>query len=197
MYDENCPPEINSRNLYTGPGQASLDAAHSAWGRLGDEVKALQRSFNLVVFGLMDAWSSLAAKQVREAVMPFVRWLADLSAQLEEIEGATSRFNDAFINARQAIVPPEEIAFNRGERKALVISNVFGRNDAEIAEFDQEYQDYWDENVQVMRDYAHSMRDALSQLIRWPSPPSIANSAGLVQLALPSSSLSPEPVRNT
>lgn len=196
MYFEAYPPEVNSGNMLAGPGFDSMQAAAAAWRLLGKEMLALQVSFSKILEGLQQQWMGPAATQVVDAATPFAKWLADLSKQIYEARRQTARLCDAFFYAHDQIVRPDAIADNREERKMLTIKNAFGRYDAEIANLGQEYENFWQQDGQVIRDYRHIVLNALSRLAPWPSPPPIANT-GLVQPVLPSSSLFPVPVRTT
>lgn len=86
MHFEAYPPEVNSANIYAGPGPDSMLAAARAWRSLDVEMTAVQRSFNRTLLSLMDAWAGPVVMQLMEAAKPFVRWLTDLCVQLSEVE---------------------------------------------------------------------------------------------------------------
>ncbi|WP_119184927.1 PPE family protein [Mycobacterium decipiens] len=180
MHFEANPPEVNSGNMYAGPGPDSLWAAASAWRSLDTEMTAVQRMFNRTLLCLMDAWQGPAATQVMEATKPFVRWLAELCEQLSEVEMQIYQIERAYEWARREVVHPTQIYRNRAEKWLLINNNVLGQNNAAIADLDQEYDDFWDEDGEVMRDYRLRVSDALAQLTPWKPPPPIANKTGLV-----------------
>lgn len=179
-FEDGYPPEVNSGNMYAGPGSQSLRAAAWAWRSLGKELTALQWRFNQILGDLMERWSGVVANQVMEAAKPFVKWLADLSAQLSEIERQIYAILAAYQWAHDGVVHPTVIAANRVRRAELINDNTLGRNDAAIARLDQQYEDFWDQDGYVMRNYRDSVRDALLQLTPWQQPPPIANNTGLV-----------------
>ncbi|WP_454561791.1 PPE family protein [Mycobacterium haemophilum] len=178
--EEAYPPEVNSGNMYAGPGPDSMRAAAIAWRSLGKEMTALQKTFTRVLLDLMDAWSGPAATQVIDAAKPFVRWQTDLCEQLSETETQIREIVSAYEWARNEVVAPVQIYRNRAEAQILIEYNALGRYNAEIADLDQEYQDFWDEDGEAMRDYRLAVRTSLAQLASWKSPPRIANKAGLV-----------------
>ncbi|AKN16087.1 PPE family protein [Mycobacterium haemophilum DSM 44634] len=197
MHFEADPPEVNSGRMYAGPGAESLEAAASAWSSLRKEMMALERSFNRVLLGLMDSWSGPAVTQAVDAAKPFARWLTDLSEQLSGIFWQIHAIVVAYDRARDEVVPPDEIADNRAERRMLIKRNAFGRYNAQIANLDQEYEDFWEADGYAMRAYRLRVLDALSRLTPWQPPPPIVNDTRLAQPVLPSSSLSSEPLRPT
>lgn len=196
-FEEGYPPEVNSGNMYAGPGSDSLRRAAAMWRLLGQEMMALQEAFDRVLLGLMDGWSGPAATQVMEAAKPFAKWLADLSDQLLETVEPIAAIVWAYDYAVDGVVDPEQIDRNRNRQQWLINNNTFGRYDAEIADVEEEYQGWWEYDGTVMRHYRELVSDALSRLAPWRPPPSIANKTGLVRPALPSSPLSPEPLRTT
>ncbi|CFI45729.1 Conserved protein of uncharacterised function%2C PPE family protein PPE57 (part2) [Mycobacterium tuberculosis] len=85
------------------------------------------------------------------------------------INGLANAYNDT----RRKVVPPEEIAANREERRRLIASNVAGVNAPAIADLDAQYDQYRARNVAVMNAYVSWTRSALSDLPRWQEPPQI------------------------
>lgn len=79
---------------------------------------------------------------------------------------------------------------NRAERQILIDNNALGQFTAQIADLDQEYDDFWDEDGEVMRDYRLRVSDALSKLTPWKAPPPIAHSTVLVAPVSPSTASS-------
>lgn len=64
MHFEAYPPEVNSANIYAGPGPDSMLAAARAWRSLDVEMTAVQRSFNRTLLSLMDAWAGSSGDAV-------------------------------------------------------------------------------------------------------------------------------------
>ncbi|OSC41666.1 PPE family protein [Mycobacterium decipiens] len=180
MHFEANPPEVNSGNMHAGPGPDSIWVAAHAWRSLGSEMTAVQRMFSRTLLCLMDAWQGPAATQVMEATKPFVRWLNELCEQLHEVEMQIYEIERAYEWAYHQVVPPAQIYTNRAERRMLIRNNALGRYNAQIADLDQQYEDFWDEDGEVMRDYRLRVSEALAQLTPWKPPPPIANKTGLV-----------------
>lgn len=152
MHFEAYPPEVNSANIYAGPGPDSMLAAARAWRSLDVEMTAVQRSFNRTLLSLMDAWAGPVVMQLMEAAKPFVRWLTDLCVQLSEVERQIHEIVRAYEWAHHDMVPLAQIYNNRAERQILIDNNALGQFTAQIADLDQEYDDFWDEDGEVMRD---------------------------------------------
>lgn len=190
MHFEAYPPEVNSANIYAGPGPDSMLAAARAWRSLDVEMTAVQRSFNRTLLSLMDAWAGPVVMQLIEAAKPFVRWLTDLCVQLSEVERQIHEIVRAYEWAHHDMVPLAQIYNNRAERQILIDNNALGQFTAQIADLDQEYDDFWDEDGEVMRDYRLRVSDALSKLTPWKAPPPIAHSTVLVAPVSPSTASS-------
>ncbi|WP_152317177.1 PPE family protein, partial [Mycobacterium tuberculosis] len=85
---------------------------------------------------------------------------------------------NAYNDTRRKVVPPEEIAANREERRRLIASNVAGVNTPAIAGLDAQYQQYRAQNIAVMNDYQSTARFILAYLPRWQEPPQIYGGGG-------------------
>lgn len=141
MHFEAYPPEVNSANIYAGPGPDSMLAAARAWRSLDVEMTAVQRSFNRTLLSLMDAWAGPVVMQLMEAAKPFVRWLTDLCVQLSEVERQIHEIVRAYEWAHHDMVPLAQIYNNRAERQILIDNNALGQFTAQIADLDQEYDE--------------------------------------------------------
>lgn len=163
MHFEAYPPEVNSANIYAGPGPDSMLAA----------------SINCITTG--PAQASIRDSSVR---------LTDLCVQLSEVERQIHEIVRAYEWAHHDMVPLAQIYNNRAERQILIDNNALGQFTAQIADLDQEYDDFWDEDGEVMRDYRLRVSDALSKLTPWKAPPPIAHSTVLVAPVSPSTASS-------
>ncbi|AKN16091.1 PPE family protein [Mycobacterium haemophilum DSM 44634] len=181
MYFENCFPETITADMHQGLGSQSMRRAAGWWEKVGRDMTHLEESFMQVFEGLQQQWSGPVATQVREAAQPFVEWLTDLCAQLSETAAQIYHVGWAWSCAYNGVVPMNEIGNNRRNAATAVINNALGQNSALIAKLDQEYEDFRERNIDVMKDYADTVFDALSSLPRWKPPPPIANKTGLVQ----------------
>ena len=180
-HSEGLPPEINSANIWGGPGADSIEEAVRAWTSLRMEIWHLKSSFNQILHYLTDEWSGPAAIQVIDAATPFLRWLYYLEDKLYATERHLRYFADAFLGARHDVVRPELIDANRAQILALSKDNEFGLNNAAIAARDEEYADYWDQDGEAMRWYRHTLAAVVKKLAPWTPPPPIATNTGLAQ----------------
>ncbi|AKN16043.1 PPE family protein [Mycobacterium haemophilum DSM 44634] len=204
-HSEGLPPEINSGNIWNGPGAGSLVTAYAQWEMLGREARSLECSLDQMLGCLMEEWSGEVAMQVNNAATPFLDWLANFSDQVTNAARQTQRILIAFCNAHNEVVPPEAIDANRAEMLALINDNELGQNTAAIVALEDEYGRYWDQDGVAMNRYRWGLSTALTNLkTPWQQPPPIANNTGLVPpvplSTAPPESLSPmppEPFRTT
>ncbi|KLO25631.1 PPE family protein [Mycobacterium haemophilum] len=180
-HSEGLPPEINSHNIWGGPGADSIEDAVRAWASLRREICDLGSQFDQILLCLMDDWSGPVAIRVIDAATPFLRWLDSLDAKLFATERHIRRIGRAFFNARRDAVHPILIDANRAQVLALTRDNEFGQNNAAIAALEDEYGRYWDQDGRAMWWYRQELSNALSRLTPWQQPPPIANNTGLVQ----------------
>lgn len=104
MHFEAYPPEVNSANIYAGPGPDSMLAAARAWRSLDVEMTAVQRSFNRTLLSLMDAWAGPVVMQLMEAAA--VCQVADRPCvQLSEVERQIHEIVRAYEWAHHDMVP--------------------------------------------------------------------------------------------
>ncbi|MCV7341354.1 PPE family protein [Mycobacterium haemophilum DSM 44634] len=183
-HSEGLPPEINSHNIWGGPGADSIEDAVQAWTSLRKEMWDLKRSFSQMLHCLKDNWSGPAAQQVIDAATLFLRWLYYLDGKIYETERLTRYVADAFVDARHNVVHPELIDTNRAEVLALINDNELGQNNAAIAALEDEYGRYWDQDGRAMLWYRQTLSAAVKKLTPWRQPPPIATNTGLVQPAL-------------
>ncbi|AKN16036.1 PPE family protein [Mycobacterium haemophilum DSM 44634] len=172
---EGLPPEINSHNMWNGPGGSSLVHASRRWGLLNQEMWDLKVSFDQILNCLAEEWSGEVAIQAINAAKPFQEWLVDLVEQILNIERETQYIMTAFYVAQNELVHPALIDSNRAEVLALINDNEFGLNNADIAALEDEYGRYWDQDGTAMNRYRRKLSIALSRLTPWQQPPPIAN----------------------
>ncbi|MFW3113118.1 PPE family protein [Mycobacterium haemophilum DSM 44634] len=180
MYGEYGSPEKISRDTCNGDGTASMQRTAAAWDSLAAKMAALEESFMAVLEGLQQQWSGPVMMQVVEAARPFVGWLTDLCVQLSEPKRQIEVIERAYLYARSRVVPLQAIQANRSRRLMLRYNNALWKDNADIAQLDWEYEDFWARNVDVMLEYERAVREAWSKLTPWQSPPPIVNNTGLV-----------------
>ncbi|MCV7342436.1 PPE family protein [Mycobacterium haemophilum] len=180
-HSEGLPPEINSHNMWDGPGPSSMVRASKEWGLLGQEMWDFKCSFEHMLSCLTEEWSGEVARQVIDAAKPFQQWLVDLGKQITNAWNETQHILAAFCLAHNGVVHPAQIDANRAQVSALLKDNEFGLYIAAIAQLEDEYGRYWDHNGMVMDRYRAMLSGAMRKLnTPWLQPPPIANNTGLV-----------------
>ncbi|WP_082129314.1 PPE family protein [Mycobacterium haemophilum] len=174
------PPEVNSANIFGGPGPDSMYAAANKWAKLADQMAYAPGLFGEVLSLLNEKWSGPAAMQMAQAAAPYRAWLTTLIRQITETAAVAFRIMDAYAAACKAAVDPDDIDYNREQRMALIASQRFGEYAEAIAQLDAEYLKFWAEDAMTMETYAAEVLDALSELTPWQQPPEITNEAELV-----------------
>ncbi|WP_050172058.1 PPE family protein, partial [Mycobacterium tuberculosis] len=122
---------------------------------------------------LQENWKGSSSDLMADAVERYLQWLSKHSSQLKHAAWVINGLANAYNDTRRKVVPPEEIAANREERRRLIASNVAGVNAPAIADLDAQYDQYRARNVAVMNAYVSWTRSALSDLPRWREPPQI------------------------
>ncbi|OMH53769.1 putative PPE family protein PPE36 [Mycobacterium tuberculosis] len=122
---------------------------------------------------LDENWKGSSSDLLADAVERYLQWLSKHSSQLKHAAWVINGLANAYNDTRRKVVPPEEIAANREERRRLIASNVAGVNAPAIADLDAQYDQYRARNVAVMNAYVSWTRSALSDLPRWREPPQI------------------------
>lgn len=94
----------------------------------------------------------------------------------DETIQASNKIDDisqAYNEARAAMKSPTDIDLNRTQRANLAFEQKTGlaRHDAEIAELDSEYDQFWVDDVTAMRSYEEAARAALARMPSWREPP--------------------------
>ncbi|KBO33252.1 PPE family protein PPE57 [Mycobacterium tuberculosis TB_RSA25] len=167
------PAEYISNIIYEGPGADSLSAA-------AEQLRLMYNSANMTAKSLTDRlgelhenWKGSSSDLLADAVERYLQWLSKHSSQLKHAAWVINGLANAYNDTRRKVVPPEEIAANREERRRLIASNVAGVNAPAIADLDAQYDQYRARNVAVMNAYVSWTRSALSDLPRWREPPQI------------------------
>ncbi|ALL56328.1 PPE family protein [Mycobacterium haemophilum DSM 44634] len=174
MYYENCPPEVISGDMFTGPGSGSMVNAINWWHGLAWKMWDIEEAFTQVLGGLQQQWSGPVATELMLAAGPFVRWLCDVVVQVKETADKIDVIAWAYFQTLNRVVHVDAISYNRDARADAVRNNALGQRNAEIAELDQEYETFRAMDIGVMKDYEDAVFGALSKLAPWKSPPPIA-----------------------
>lgn len=158
-------------------------AAYHEWKDIATEMSSdVVAPLKELLQGLQEQWSGPSAEQMAATAAPIHQWLIDLSCQLFKARQGAFDFYLAYLGARNRMVPPQDIIALRGQRQQLVANNAFGLNAAAIATIDQQYQQYWDQDVYVMRVYDSKVSRVWSKMTPWKPPP-MSNKAGLIEEA--------------
>ncbi|WP_412768706.1 PPE family protein [Mycobacterium canetti] len=167
------PPEYISHVIYEGPGADSLFFASGQLRELAYSVETTAESLEDELDELDENWKGSSSDLMADAVERYRQWLSKHSRQLKQAAWAINALANAYNDTRRKVVPLEDIAANREERRRLIASNVAGVNAPAIANLDAQYDQYRARNVAVMNSYASWTRSALSELPRWREPPQI------------------------
>ncbi len=135
--------------------------------------KVVRRTCEDELDELDENWKGSSSDLLADAVERYLQWLSKHSSQLKHAAWVINGLANAYNDTRRKVVPPEEIAANREERRRLIASNVAGVNAPAIADLDAQYDQYRARNVAVMNAYVSWTRSALSDLPRWREPPQI------------------------
>ena len=172
------PPEVNSGRMYAGPGPATMVAAASAWTGLAAELNSTATACGEVVTALVsNKWMGPAAIAMVDAFTPHVAWLSTTAAQAEQAASQAQAAAAAFETAFAAMVPPPQIAANRIQLAQLVVTNIFGQNNAAIAATEAQYGQMWAQDAAAMYSYAGSSATA-TNMAPFTSPTQTTNPAG-------------------
>ncbi|WP_044111756.1 PPE family protein [Mycobacterium canetti] len=167
------PAEYISNIIYEGPGADSLFLASGQLRELAYSVETTAESLEDELDELDENWKGSSSDLLADAVERYLQWLSKHSSQLKRAAWAINGLANAYNDTRRKVVPPEDIAANREERRRLIASNVAGVNAPAIADLDAQYDQYRARNVAVMNAYLSWTRFALSELPRWREPPQI------------------------
>ncbi|KAM44170.1 PPE family protein [Mycobacterium tuberculosis] len=167
------PAEYISNIIYEGPGADSLSAAAEQLRLMYNSANMTAKSLTDRLGELQENWKGSSSDLMADAVERYLQWLSKHSSQLKHAAWVINGLANAYNDTRRKVVPPEEIAANREERRRLIASNVAGVNTPAIADLDAQYDQYRARNVAVMNAYVSWTRSALSDLPRWREPPQI------------------------
>jgi len=171
------PPEFNSARMYLGPGSGPMLAAASAWDTLAAELQSGASSYGSVVSELADEWQGPSSAAMAEAATPYVDWLSAAAGQAEQTAGQARAAASAYQVALASMVPLPEIAANRTQLTALVMTNILGQNTPAIAATEAQYGEMWAQDASTMYGYAGASA-AASRLTAFTPPPSTTNPSG-------------------
>lgn len=155
------PPEVNSANMYAGPGSGSLLAAAAAWNAISAEMRSAAASYEAVIKSLVsEGWLGPASAKMAAAVEPYVEWMSTTAVKAEQAGTQANAAAAAYEAAFAATVPPPLVAANRTLLSNLVATNIIGQNSAMIAATEAQYGEMWAQDASAMTSYAASARIA-------------------------------------
>jgi PPE-repeat protein len=177
------PPEINSAQMYAGPGSGPMLAAASAWDVLAAELDSAASSYGSVVSSLAEgSWLGPASASMAAAATPYVEWMSTTATEAEQTGYQAKAAAAAYEAAFAMTVPPAVVAANRAQLAALVATNVLGQNTPAIAATEALYGEMWAQDAAAMYGYAGSSA-AASTVTPFGSPPETTNAAGAASQA--------------
>jgi PPE-repeat protein len=166
------PPELNSAQMFAGPGQGPMLAVASAWDGLAEELRAAAGSFASVTSELAgEAWAGPAAAAMARAADPYAAWLGAAAAQAEQTAAQARVAADTFAAALAATVHPIAVAANRTRLVSLVGYNLLGQNAPAIAAAEAEYEQMWAQDAAALSEYYAGASAAVAQLVPWQALP--------------------------
>jgi PPE-repeat protein len=169
------PPEVNSSNMFSGPGSGSLMAAASAWNQLAAELNSAALSYDKVITTLSgDEWLGPASASMAQAAEPYVAWMTSTTAKAEQTAAQAREAAAAYETALAATVPVPLVAANRAELAQLVSTNVLGQNTGAIAANEAQYGQMWAQDATAMYSYA-GQSAAATKVTPFTAAPQVAN----------------------
>lgn len=171
MYFSLLPPEINSGNMYAGPGSGSLVAAATAWGRLASELSTAASEYNAVLASLTgESWTGPSATAMTAGAEPYTAWMTATAATAAQAAAQAQAAATAYEAAHAATVPPEVVTANRTQNQMLYATNFLGQNLAAIAANEAQYLEMWAQDAAAMQTYAASAA-AATKITAFTEPP--------------------------
>jgi PPE-repeat protein len=165
------PPELNSWQIFAGPGSAPMLAAAAAWDGLAAELSSAAASFSTLTCGLTgSAWQGPASAAMANAATPYLGWLSAAASQAEQTAAQARLAAAAFEAAQAATVDPAIIAANRAQLVWLATTNLLGQNAPAIAAAEAAYEQMWAQDVAAMFDYHAGASAAVSALTPFTRP---------------------------
>jgi PPE-repeat protein len=169
------PPEVNSSNMFSGPGPGSLMAAASAWNQLAAELNSAALGYDKVITTLSsDEWMGPASATMAQAAEPYVAWMTSTTAKAEQAAAQARAAAVAYETALAATVPVPLVAANRAELAQLVSNNVLGQNTAAIAANEAQYGEMWAQDATAMYGYA-GQSAAATKVTPFTTAPQVAS----------------------
>jgi PPE-repeat protein len=171
------PPEVNSAQMYAGPGAGPLLASASAWDGLAVQLDAFAARYSSEMSGLQgQIWSGGASNAMTDAAAPYIAWITATAEQAASTAGQARSAAAAYEAAFGATVPPAVVAANRALLATLVVTNFLGQNTPAIAAAEADYAEMWAQDTAAMYGYAVSA-SAATMLTSFGQPPQTTNSA--------------------
>jgi PPE-repeat protein len=165
------PPEINSAQMYDGPGSGPMLAAAAAWDGLATELHSAATSYGSVISELSAGpWLGAASAAMTGAAGPYVAWMTSTATQAEQTAMQAKSAAAAYEVTFAAMVPPPVIEANRALLQALVATNLFGQNTPAIATAETLYAEMWAQDATAMYGYAGASASATTLTPFTPAP---------------------------
>lgn len=166
-------PEVNSSNIFDGPGSKALWDVIDRFEALADQISVKSASLKNWNQALQGQWSGQSATRMAETAEKFQQWMDDFSQEAWKAALNIRYIAREFVEAQHSMKSTVEVAENRAQRETLVAEQSSGlaRHDEEIAALDKEYERFWAHDVEVMWRYETYARDKLASMPSWPEPP--------------------------
>lgn len=178
MFFAALPPEINSGNIYLGPGSGPMLAAAAAWDGLATELQATATSYSSIIASLTSGpWTGPSSLAMAAAAAPYVSWIQGTAGHAAEAAAQATAAAGAYEAAFAAHVPPPVIAANRAELALLMATNIFGQNTGAIAATEAQYGEMWAQDAMAMNGYTASSAVA-AKVTAFAEPPQVASGVG-------------------
>ncbi|QUR66145.1 PPE family protein [Mycobacterium spongiae] len=175
------PPEVNSAEMYAGPGSGSMLIAAAAWEVTAEELYSAASASHAIISTLTDhAWLSQAAVAMAAASAPYVAWIGATAVRAELTASQMRAAAGAYDTAFAATVPPPVVAANRTWLMFLTATNVLGVNAAAIAAAEAHYLEMWAQDAAAMYGYAAASATA-STLTSFTGPDQVVDVTGVAE----------------
>jgi PPE-repeat protein len=149
------PPEINSAQIYAGPGSGSMLAASAAWDVLAADLESTAASYQSAISGLTSGpWLGPSSASMAAAATPYVTWMRTVATQAARSATQAKMAAGAYEAAFAMTVPPSVVATNRSLLMSLIATNLLGQNTAAIAATETQYTEMWAQDAAAMYGYA-------------------------------------------
>jgi hypothetical protein len=175
------PPEVNSAQMYTGPGAAPMLSAATSWSALAASLAETSTSIHSVLLSLATVWMGPSSIAMQQAAAAYSSWLTAQALAAERTADQALAAVAAYETAFAATVAPPIIAANRALLSALVAGNIVGQNTAAIAATEAQYAGMWAQDAAAMNAY-QAQSAAAVQLPTFTIP---APLLGFVQTLIP------------